>query len=632
MDYRLVKLSPASGSLFNLCLAFDLAEKNWIRLRSYSDADVYAGAVVDGSGEVREWLEIWVQTTASLAVTETEKARFLTNPLLDERWEKRCLAFRGISRGGAYACDWETNYQSPMEWDQKSDSLVPIVDPGTNSVWEVCRDDDLLRQRGLPTYSQSYQRFLWQPSVGAQSLFLATSDNFSESETVKSARGYFSADGKVCFNPGGGRMMARVLAPLGLEEFRGLISGAQWPIPGKALFPTQEATPYNRLADAVEITQGSHHLMTALKGKEAYWAENFFLKLQLIADVFEKVRQVVKAQQMPLLSLNGDSFRVRLGEIGGHLPTLWNFNVALAHADEILLETIDTENTRFFRLAKKPERSIYRPVAVTDCFSGQGSLRLRDVESASNGAWVEGTLETSERINYSGSDLVYLVIPTASQAMGVYAHLSGEESLTQSELRFRSLPQTLSPDQVAALEKLKGVVVQTSFEVQPVIRTPSDLYSLAVIAAQILLTNANHSLPTTVDESLSLAKEMASAHNAGENFHERLMRIVDSDPRWTAALGPGQLTWETTDPDKVFTAIPQSLWWDTVGWLIRLFPGIGPGSYCSDYGDAAPLALETVFDAPMSDLNRLIQRARSLLFVEWEINKEIRSVIQSLKK
>ena len=632
MNFRLIKISSSPGSLFNLCLAVDLAENDWIRLRSYSDAEVYAGAVVDGAGDVQEWLEIWVQTTASLAVTETEKANFLTNPMLDERWRKRCLTLREVSPGGAYACDWETNYQFPMQWDFESDSLVPITHAETGEAWEVCRDDDLLNQYDLPVYSQTYQRFLWQPSLGADSLFLATGGSAVENEKVKNALAFFSTDGKICFNPGGGLMMVRVLAPLGLEEFGGLISGAEWPMPGKVLFPTQETAPYNRLGDAVEITQGSHHLMTALKGKEAYWAENFFLKLQLIADLFEKVRQVVKQQQMPLLTLTEDSFRVRLGEMGCSLPTLWNFNVVLAHADDSLLEKIDAENTRFFRLAKKLEQSIYRPVSVTGRLAGRGSLRLRAVESASHGVWVEGTLETPERIHYSGSDLVYLVIPASAKAIGVYAHLSDEESLTQGELRFRSLPQSLSPEQVAALDKLKGVVVETSFEVQPVVRTPSDLYSLAVIAAQILLTNEGHPLPVAIDECLSLAKEMASAKKAGEDYNELLTSIVDSDSRWLSTLGPGQLTWETTDPDEIFSAIPRSLWWDTIGWLIRLFPGTGPDSYCSDYGDVPPLALEAVFDSPISDLNQLIQRAKALLFVEWAVNKEIRSVIQALKE
>jgi hypothetical protein len=632
VNYRLVKLSSSPGSLFNLCLVVDSAENRWIRLRSYSDADVYAGAMVDGSGDVKEWLEIWVQTTASLAVTEPAESKSLTNPILDERWRKRCLVLQEISQGGGYACDWEASYQSPMHWDPELDNLVTIVDAETGAAWEVCQNDELLRQCNLPAYSKTHQRFLWQPSLGAQSLFLANGDFAAENEKVRNAREFFSKDGKICFNPEGGLMMVRILAPLGLEDFRGLISGAKWPMPGKVLFPTQETAPYNRLTDAVEITQGSQHLMTALKGKEAYWAENFFLKLQLIADLFEKVRQVVKQQQMPLLTLTVDSFRVRLGEMACHLPTLWNFNVFLAHADDVLLEAIDADNTRFFRLSKKLERSIYRPVVVTDRSAGRGSLRLRTVESASNGAWVEGTLETPERINYSGSDLVYLAIPTSAQAIGVYAHLSDKESLTQGELRFRSLPQSLTSEQLAALDELKGIVVETSFEVQPVIRTPGDLYSLAVIAAQILLTNDSHTLPVAIDECLSLAKEMASTKDAGEDYSKRLMSIVDADSRWLTALGPGQLTWETTDPDEIFKAIPKSLWWDTIGWLIRLFPGTGSGSYCSDYGDVTPLALETVFDSPISDLNQLLQRAKALLFVEWAVNKEIRAVIQSLKE
>ena len=194
MNYRLVNVSSSPGSLFNLCLAVDLAKNDWIRLRSYSDADVYAGALVDGAGGIQEWLEIWVQTTASIAVAETGASKFLTNPILDERWRKRCLALRGIPQGGVYACDWETNYQSPMQWDLKSDSLTPVIDAETGAAWEVCQEDDLLSRCNLPSYSQTYQRFLWQPSKGDQSLFLTSNDFAAENEKVRDARTFFSTD------------------------------------------------------------------------------------------------------------------------------------------------------------------------------------------------------------------------------------------------------------------------------------------------------------------------------------------------------------------------------------------------------------------------------------------------------
>ena len=72
---------------------------------------------------------------------------------------------------------------------------------------------------------------------------------------------------------------------------------------------------------------------------------------------------------------------------------------------------------------------------------------------------------------------------------------------------------------------------------------------------------------------------------------------------------------------------PEDLWWDAIALIARLFPGVGPDSLCRDFGDAPPLALENVFSKPLAALEKLLVRSRSLLLVDWNYNREIRSVI-----
>ena len=74
---------------------------------------------------------------------------------------------------------------------------------------------------------------------------------------------------------------------------------------------------------------------------------------------------------------------------------------------------------------------------------------------------------------------------------------------------------------------------------------------------------------------------------------------------------------------------PAELWHETLGTIVRLFPGLGPDSVCKDFGDVPSLALETVFNKPLEELEKLLVRSRSLLFIDWNANREVHSVIRS---
>jgi len=61
--------------------------------------------------------------------------------------------------------------------------------------------------------------------------------------------------------------------------------------------------------------------------------------------------------------------------------------------------------------------------------------------------------------------------------------------------------------------------------------------------------------------------------------------------------------------------------------LLRLFPGAGSNSFCKSFGDVSPLALETVFDRPIQELETLLLRLRSVLAPSLSANDEIAGVL-----
>jgi hypothetical protein len=73
--------------------------------------------------------------------------------------------------------------------------------------------------------------------------------------------------------------------------------------------------------------------------------------------------------------------------------------------------------------------------------------------------------------------------------------------------------------------------------------------------------------------------------------------------------------------------VPEELWWQMLGAVVRMFPGVGPDSECADFADAPPAALHRVFDGPLEGLRKVLTLSRSLIVTDWRLNREIHSVI-----
>ena len=76
-------------------------------LEQRAGARVYLGALLDGLDQVREWLEIWTQTTSGLADDELANQQGLTNPLFDRRWEEMAAMQSASAASSVWRGDWE---------------------------------------------------------------------------------------------------------------------------------------------------------------------------------------------------------------------------------------------------------------------------------------------------------------------------------------------------------------------------------------------------------------------------------------------------------------------------------------------------------------------------------------------
>jgi hypothetical protein len=153
------------------------------------------------------------------------------------------------------------------------------------------------------------------------------------------------------------------------------------------------------------------------------------------------------------------------------------------------------------------------------------------------------------------------------------------------------------------------------------------MYSIAVLAIRILLVDDETTLPVALDEMLSLAHQIASEFKPNILLGDRIQKIVRADQRWTSSLGPHRLILDPRAREVAHRIIPADLWWETLGVIVRALPGIGPDSFCKDFGDAPGLALESIFERAIGSLDTLLLRSRSLVIADWNQNLEIHDAI-----
>jgi hypothetical protein len=660
-----------------------------VLLRSAIDARVYLGAVCDAAGQIREWLEIWVQTTAHLADAFHANRDDLTNAALDARWRAMTAAFIADDPAACIQTGHEQTHPRPAFIDLDTAAPWHPVTP-EGRPWTLATDDAELLAAGLPAYTSSRTR-LWRaapapagnqphftpipstpaalatsaatsaPAAPAASATLAAPAAGAEAPPIVSrpqADSLPNRESKIenpplplapslplaptpspspapalaPFNPEGGLLFIRRLAPFALDDYAAFLGGRPWKGAPSGRDTYLLDTAMRPLGDWDSLQQGGSHLFAAAEGRAGRFLETFHLKLTLLRQAVQLTRDAIHRRQLPLLNLSADSFRVALTAPAGTLPALWTAHLVPARAGQSVALPIKTVDTRYFMALEQPSASVYRPSFMGQPIRGQGAIRVRRVfADTGERTCIDATLVTHERVGHSASDILWLRLPLTGRTVDLFGRLDTAEGLASGEARFRTIPQDLDPAIDEALRATEGAVFpDTPFETIPLLSSPADLYSLGILGALLLTVNAGNTLGVAADDMLGFARKLAQETTPGEPLAARALRVAGADPRIRAALGPHRLACDGITQDDAFGWLPPELWWQVLATLARFFPGTGPDSFCKDFGDASPFNLEKIFDTPLHELDNLLVRTRSLIVTDWTANREISRVIRRL--
>lgn len=636
--WAVVALSPeVTEAAVRLCVVVrqqrDPIDGYFVSVRRTFDAQVVLACITDAAGRIRQWLELWIQQPPEVKDTVGENGDAMPNTVLDQRWGRQAQAWRVADEAGTVVIGWESRHPSPTWVDPTASKVVQGVDAKSGHALALCQDDRLLTEHGLPAYSTSRHRYLYVPQLGEQSTLVPMTDHAPTNQHTQSIAEIvaWERDDLVPLNPSGGLMMARVYSPIGVESFCDLLAGQHRVTLRHGVWRMGlEDDPQDPTATWGIEANGQGRLFLERHGIWGRVLEGYHLKIKLLADAVAAVQKVTRITERPVLNLSPDSFQVRLGAGGCGLPYLWTARLVLADGGDAVALPVDTQVGRFYRRFNR-EVSIYQPRSAKLPTRGVAAVRIRNVETTANGRLVvEGTLATDERIETQPGDLTRLRLGIGGQMVDLYVRLDTSQALAVGEWRFQATNQRLDADQVQDLVAAKGVPLpETLFETVPHLSTPCDLYALAVLALRVLCVDQTTSLPTALDEVLSLARQIAQEHDVSIPLEQRIACIFDQDPRWLTSLGPHRLVAQAMSPEDAFNTLPAQIWWQTLAAVIRMLPGIGPDSSCRGWGDAPSGQIHKVFDRTLASLEALLQDSRSLIVTDWQFNREIHVVVRT---
>jgi hypothetical protein len=623
--------SLSQGAPLRICLLMP-AESNagsdpFILLRELPGARVYLGVVCDAQARFQEWVEVWVQTLDLRDVAFSGSQERLANYAFDQRWlsdHQRCLA--NVPEA-VIVTGMEQENPTPLLIKRSTEKADSPFAPVEATAWRLCKDDALLQSFGLAPYSTSEFRYLHDPGAGGAKTFLATAPDAPTNSHVQGIERLKELPGvATVFNPQAGLIRVARFSPLGLEDYLKILEGQAWEGIGPEATRSFQPELYAALQAWSATPNGMPFLLYPRASSADRLNEVLFLKLAVLLVMLRQVRTYVKTHQLPLLNLSPASFSVRLPEAGEPFPALWSAKCVLVKPGQAYALKIKTTEQRYFLRLGRIEPSPFLPEGLGAHSFGIGSIRLRNVQAEADGIVLEGTLVAEDYLGLDPNDLLWFKLPVAEERLEFYAHVYSAEAVGPKEARFRSVPAKLSEAAVAALKRTTAFA-KSPYEIWPLLSSPCDLHSLGILATRILLATSKSPFPVIVDDVLGMARRLGRQQGGEDTMLASLISLLDSEPKLRELVSPRSLVESNLSAKHAWSLIHEDVWLTAVGLLLRLFPDPGSYSYCKGFGDVSPLALETVFDRPIYELETLVLQLRSALVPTLSANQEIASVL-----
>lgn len=601
-----------------------------VMLSNLPDSRAYLGCLLDGTGMVRLWLEIWVQNTEGLVTTEAGIERSVSNEFLDRRWQRRWQDLR-MSSPAWFLFEIPRDQAKPIYLDVASGKPVAPKHP-EGSTWTLERDDLQLEAAGLPKYSLSPWRYLQASSTPSSPKrhFIATDRRAPTSNDCRPPSPELGFNPAwLPLNPQGSPLAVCVHPSLDLEDYVDLLNGATLTDAGARKREVESGLLLSSLALASQDGRRHGLLLSDNNG-----AELLYLKLKLFLQVSRALSSQLRQHQSPLFNLDPASTGV-LCPPPGDLPWAWMTTCHLIRPGRAFpLAIPDTAEVRFIPLGQSGQPA-YCPAGLARRGNLSVTIWVEHVEIGSeNRTHLEGRITTQSPVPVNPSDLLHFRLSEGPYTDSLFGTVIQAEAESRQEIEFRTWPRALTPSQATELKTFEGGKLTLCWcEIIPTLSSPYDFYSLSVLGARLFLSHRTNPLAKVVGELERLGRS-ASKLLPGNAPADRIAEVVErllAEGAGGSHLSVKNLFGQLPDAATLTATIPSRMWAETIAILLRLMPGLGAVSQCADLGAVPSNGLHAPIEEPIQELESLSARTRSLLFSDWAFNEEAKTLLAELK-
>ncbi len=609
-----------TASPLRICLVVSHEEKpeRLVPLATGPLVRSFLGCLIDADDRVLDWLALEFQ--ARPAEIARPIANRLTNQVLDDLWKN---SVRGIKAAGVddVATGWELRHPPPLALHRRSRTLEYFSLDGTAPL-RLCTDAGKLAAAGLPDYAGSCARYVTVDRPDAPTEFFA-----AEEPVVAPGRSLIDLMAErdyLPINPGCRFVRCRIAAPIDPASLADVFGGAPW----SGLKAGRDMVDVGGLVQIVTDRNRPPTSSSLFLSRHGHWGrtiEGLHLKIKMLSDMAVSVRALLTDMHRPILSLSLSGFAVRVSSPSVGLPFLWTAQVGFVDTGIAIPIEIAAGSAEIFTPAVGLPSSIYQPQrADVRAVAGHADFRLRRVETdAQNQVLIDGTLVARET-----------EMP-ADAVLSIRMNLSGREislagtaspGVAPGEWQFNGTLQSQQPETMAALKAAEGAVFHNIWlDILPNCDAAFDLYALAVCFTRVLLGGSANPLPALMDDLHALARLLAPE---GANRGDRLIKLITEDERFKKSFGVENVFLDPQLRQSAPEMIPMEIWRKLLESLLKMLPGILPDAFLRRYGGVRGKNQAACFDSLCDSLTSLLVQTRSLMVIDWRMNREIHAVIR----
>ncbi|MGE3171988.1 MAG: FHA domain-containing protein [Planctomycetota bacterium] len=667
------------GLAFDLALADDGSDTPFVRLSSGRYSQVLLGTITLGDT---------VLARQALKVQRHDylpgNGRALTNPEIDAMWPREAADLRAARSPHVVAlAPFPEPFLSspPVFWCRRTRAWFHPPCPRTGAMLRTCRDDQLLRDAGLPAWSRGQVRYLH--AGGADPAFWRTAGAVDErvrdnarvavgnqlirdwgamlraptpkaptpvAPTPVATAAWFPCAGcehrAECYPAGVAgdapipaeqhlhalsyydfQVLPMELLDLDWGEFSDLLGGAGWSAV-KARATAAGAGGRRRVVDRLDRPLGAARQFLFEHDGAQFALEVLQRKTVALQQVCLGLQAVHGRCARPHFALAPQNVMVRWQDPGPGVPPRWAFDVRLIDLGSALPLRPSAPAPGMPRLLEQGHELRGTPyqdallAAAHDALAGRFFVELKKREAAGDGGRLVLSAEGSVSLRGYRAGDVAQVLPSGASApwWAQIGELQGNRVVLVVEA-------SAAPD---AADWDVGRKFEASLTFFRNHGTPCDLFGLGMLVFRTLLVNDEQDMEAVhkvVDRCLRRIDLAVSTQDEVGEVQAR--RLVLEQLRLEAkCFDPAALLWHRADRERSGGGADRALWQDLLLLAFQLTTRIPGFSFADSHAEVFPNNPAALMTAVHDRLQQSQRRQQTALFAAAECDREIRALCE----